>query len=182
MKAAIFVIDMLKEFVSGGLKAEKAEEIISKIKEVTEYGRKVGIPIFYLCDSHEPGDPELKLWGPHAMKGSEGAQVVDEIKPKEGDKVIEKKTYTGFFNTKLDDELKKLGIDTLILTGIHTHICVQHTAADAFYRGYKIMVLEDATAAFTKEAHESGLNTMKQLYGADVMKVSEAMEKLRESG
>ncbi|MHA1860505.1 MAG: isochorismatase family protein, partial [Candidatus Asgardarchaeia archaeon] len=64
MKAAIFVIDMLKEFVSGGLKAEKAEEIISKIKEVTEYGRKVGIPILYLCDSHEPGDPELKLWGP----------------------------------------------------------------------------------------------------------------------
>ena len=176
MKYAIFVIDMLKEFIEGSIPAKDAKTIIPNIKTIVEKAHDKSVPVFYLCDAHEEGDPELKIWGPHAMKGSEGAKVVDELTPKSNDIVIEKRTYTGFFNTPLDEKLKELGVSSIIMTGIHTHICVQHSAADAFYRGYDIIIVEDATAAATDVSHKQGLETMKSLYGAKIMKTEDVLQ------
>lgn len=181
MKLAIIVVDMLKEFVFGELKAEQAQSIISNIKRLLDFGRKKKIPIFYVCDAHEEGDFELKLWGPHAMKGSKNAEIVNELKPVFPEEVvIEKKTYSGFFGTNLAKMLREKGVDTIILVGIHTHICVQHTAADAFYNGFNIIIPRDGTTAFTPEDHNAGLNTMKTLYGAQITTVSELLLKLEQ--
>ncbi len=114
------------------------------------------------------------------MKGTEGAQVVDELRPREGDYVLEKRTYSAFYETGLDLLLRSLGVDTVILTGLHTNICVRHTAADAFFRGYRIIVPSDAVDAFTEKEHVEGLDYLRRVYGgAEVMSSDEVIKLIR---
>jgi nicotinamidase-related amidase len=68
------------------------------------------------------------------------------------------------------------GVKTVILTGLHTHICVRHTAADAFFRGYKIVIAEDGVEAFTQEDHEQGLKYLKNVYNAKIMKADQIVK------
>jgi nicotinamidase-related amidase len=175
---AILVIDMLNDFITGKLKCERAKKIIPRIKRLMEEARKKGVPIIYCNDAHLPVDSELRKWGPHAIKGTEGAQVIPELKPTEKDFIIEKRTYSGFFETGLDMLLRELNVNTVCITGIHTHICDKHTAADAFFRGYRIIVVEDAVEALTEKDHEEGLAYMKNIYGADLKKVDEIIKEL----
>ncbi|MGH9994362.1 MAG: cysteine hydrolase family protein [Nitrososphaeraceae archaeon] len=70
------------------------------------------------------------------------------------------------------------GVTTLIITGIHTHICIKHTSYGAFIKGYNIIIPEDAVNAFTKEDHESGLSYIKDNYGAQLMRTSEIIKNL----
>ncbi|MEM0313784.1 MAG: isochorismatase family protein, partial [Candidatus Bathyarchaeia archaeon] len=67
---------------------------------------------------------------------------------------------------------------TLVLCGIHTHICVKHTAADAFFRGYKIVVARDGVEAFTQEDHEQGMKYMEYFYNAKIMTVDEIIAEM----
>ena len=69
------------------------------------------------------------------------------------------------------------GVKTIILTGLHTNMCVRHTAADAFFRGYKIVVAEDGVEAFTKEDHEQGLAYLKNVYNAKIDTVDKITKK-----
>jgi len=178
---AILVIDMLKDFAApeGPLYCATAKEVVPKIKELVDEARLYGIPIFYLNDSHEAGDRELRLWGEHAMKGTEGAEIVDELRPFDPSEIVEKRWYSGFTGTKLDERLKRLGIKTVYITGMHTNICNRHTSYDAFVNGYEVVVVSDATGTFTKEEHESGLNYIKTMYGARIETVEEAVEEFK---
>ena len=173
---AVLVIDMIKDFVTGKFGSPRARQIIPTIRALLEADRRVGYPVVYVCDAHRPGDPELRVWGEHAMEGSEGAQIVDELSPQSEDAVFKKHTYSAFFETGLHGFLQDRGIREVILTGVVTNICVQHTAADAHFRGYEITVPEDCTAAVEDELHRQALETMKQLYGARIVKSTELMQ------
>ncbi len=173
MKRALLVIDMLNDFVKEGapLEVPQTRRVLPAIKREIERARAEGEPVIYICDSHEPDDREFERfgWPAHAVKGTEGAKVVEEIAPQEGDIVIEKTTYSGFYGTTLDETLKRLGIDTLRLTGCVTHICVMFTASDAVLRGYNVEVLEDAVAGLSPEDHEAGLRIMKNVLGVKLL-------------
>jgi nicotinamidase-related amidase len=133
MKPAILVIDMLNDFVNGKLACLQAKAIVRPIQRMLLIARKKHIPIIYTNDAHSKNkDKELKLWGEHAIKGTEGAQIIPELKPTKSDIIIEKHHFSGFFQTKLQQILSKLKIDTLIIVGLQTHICVLHTIADAY--------------------------------------------------
>jgi nicotinamidase-related amidase len=181
-RIAILVNDMLNDFIKGALKSDRASKIIPSIKDLIYVARTKGIPVFYCNDEHLKNDPELKIWGIHSMKGTEGSKVIPELKPKPHDRIVPKRFYGSFDSTNLDTLLKESyngkGITTLIITGIHTHICVKHTSYGAFIRGYNIIIPEDAVNAFTKEDHESGLSYIKNTYGAQLMRTSEIIEKL----
>ncbi|MFQ6085694.1 MAG: cysteine hydrolase family protein [Candidatus Bathyarchaeia archaeon] len=176
-KSAIIVIDMLNDFIHGALKLDRAKRIIPNIRKLIERARKNGVPIIYTSDAHVPGiDKELELWGQHALDGTEGAQVINELKPREGDYTIKKRRYSAFFATDLDVLLRELEVVSLVLVGIHTHICVLHTAVDAFYRGYAITVPEDCVEAATEEDHKRAVDQMKSLYGAKIVRSSELFQ------
>jgi nicotinamidase-related amidase len=68
------------------------------------------------------------------------------------------------------------GVKTVILTGLHTNICVRHTAADAFFRGYKIIIAEDGVEAFTQKDQQDGLRYLKDIYSAKIMKVAQIIK------
>ncbi len=179
-KYAVIVVDMLNDFVTGVLKAKRAPRIIPNIQRLLAFARENEIPVIYTNDAHLPGvDKEFQLWGEHAVKGTHGAEVIDELKPKRGDYVIEKRRYSGFFETDLDLLLRELGVDALIFTGIATNICVQHTMADAYFRGYKIILPEDCVESFSDEEQKYGLDYAKRIYGAELTSVKNIIEKLR---
>jgi nicotinamidase-related amidase len=180
---AILVLDMLNDFVHGKLKCDRAGRIVPNIQALLKAARKNGVPVFFCNDEHLPIDTyEMKLWGPHAMKGTEGARVIDELTPTRADYVVPKRTYSAFDGTGLDRALKGIydgkGADTVIITGLHTNICDRHTAYDAFVRGFDIVVAEDGVDAFTEQDHLSGLDYMKRVYGAQVKKTAEIIKNL----
>jgi len=180
---AILVIDMQNDFVKGNLKCERATRIIPNIRILVDTARRKQIPIFYCIDEHLPIDTyEMNLWGPHAMKNTQGAKVIDELKPSDTDYIIPKRTYSAFDGTGLDRALRGVydgkGVDTLVITGLHTNICDRHTSYDAFVRGFNIIVAEDGVEAFTEEEHTSGLDYMKRIYGAKVKKIQDIIKSL----
>lgn len=168
MREAVLVVDMVNDFVYGKLKTERAQWIIPNIRRLLEAARKTGRPAVYVGDAHLPTDPEIPVWGEHAMKGTEAAQTIPELAPQSGDHVLEKRTYSAFHETGLDLLLRGLGVDTVVITGLHTNICDRHTAADAFHRGYRVVVPEDCVQALSDEDHRSGIEYLKMAYGARI--------------
>jgi nicotinamidase-related amidase len=167
-KPAILVVDMLNDFVTGSLGCERGQAIVPATAELLNAARECGIPVIFCNDAHiKDIDIELKLWGDHAIAGTEGAQVIPELNLGEGDYVVPKRRYSGFFQTDLDILLRELGIKTCIMTGLHAHMCVRHTSADAYQLGYKVVVAKEATDSFTEQDYKSGLEYLKTCYDAD---------------
>jgi len=180
MRKAILVIDMLNDFIKEGAPLELPEgrKIIPNIKRLLEEARKRKIPIIYICDAHRPDDTEFNQWPKHCVEGTPGAEVVEELKPEQEDIIIKKRRYSGFYSTDLDLTLRELKIDTLILTGVATNICVLHTAADAYFRGYKIIVVEDCVATLNEEAQKTGLEHIKNILGGEIKTLNETLKEL----
>ena len=173
-KTAIIVVDMLNDFVTGALTCERAIAAIEPNQRLIAAAHKAGVPVIFSCDSHLEGiDHELTLWGAHAMRGTEGAEIIPELAPTAADYVVLKRRYSGFCDTSLDQLLRELGAETVVITGIHSHLCVCHTAADAYMKGYAIIAAEDAINAFTQENYDQGMSIMKDFYAAQIMPVDE---------
>jgi nicotinamidase-related amidase len=178
MKTAVLVIDMINDFVTGIFKNERATKIISNIKRLVEFSRKQGVPIIHATDAHLPNvDTEFEVWGPHAVKGSWGAEIIDELKPEKGDFRVLKRKYSAFQGTDLDMLLRELKVDTLILTGVVTDICVQHTAADAFFRSYKIIIPKDCVEAVDASTQDTAIKFLRKTYGCEITTSTELMKK-----
>ena len=126
-KHAVIIVDVLNDFVEGLVGSPHAITVIEPCQKLIEAARERKVPVIYTNDAHVEGDLEMAIWGPHAMKGSEGGQVYGAIAPQEGDIVIEKHNYSGFFNTELDATLKDLGVDSLVVAGLYSNICCRLT-------------------------------------------------------
>ncbi len=177
---AILVVDMLNDFVTGALKCDRGLAIIPKTVELVEFARNNNIPVIFCNDAHIKGvDHELKLWGDHAIAGTKGAEVIPELGVKEGDYVIPKRRYSGFFHTDLDLLLNELGVKKVVICGLHTHMCVRHTSADAYCLGYDVIIAKDATDSFTKLDYDYGIEYLKTTYGAMIYSVDELKEILK---
>ncbi|MBI2618773.1 MAG: cysteine hydrolase [Ignavibacteriales bacterium] len=173
---AVLVIDMLNDFVTGKLRCERADRIIPNLMKFLAEARKKGVPVIYAGDAHLREDFELRVWGEHAMKGSAGAEVIPELRPGPPDYQFEKRTYSAFFETGLDQLLRSLAVTKLYVTGLHTNICDRHTSADAFFRGYNLVILQDGVEAFDEKAHNEGLEYLKTNYGAEIKTTEEVIK------
>ncbi|MSO46882.1 MAG: cysteine hydrolase [Thermoleophilia bacterium] len=165
-RPAVIVADMLVDFVTGALANPPSQAIIAPLALLLSGARERGWPVCYVNDAHLPGDVEERLWGPHALAGSVGAQVIPELEPHPGDMQFGKRFYSGFHQTGLDVYLRQRGVETVIVTGQHAHICVQHTAGDAFFAGYRVVLATDGVTAFTPADNATGIAYAEQMYGA----------------
>lgn len=168
-KYAVIVVDMLNDFVTGPIADPRVHHIIEPIKQLCEKARKAGVPVLYANDCHTPEiDKEFRVWGPHAVEGTKGADIIDELKAHPGDYVIPKKTYSGFFETTMERVLRELGVDTVIITGWQADCCCRHTSADAFFRGFDIVVPRETTDTTSEEAYQGALEYIKTIYGGTI--------------
>jgi nicotinamidase-related amidase len=181
-KPAIILLDMLNDFVTGKLETKRAKKIVPPLQRLVVAARKNKVPVIYSNDAHYPQDIEVtSKWGAHAIKGTEGAKVIPELEPDEKkDYIVEKRVYSGFYETGLDSLLRSLykgeGVKTVVLGGAHLQMCIRHTAADAFFRGYQIVVASDGVEAFTVEDHEQGLKYLETVYNAKILSVNEIIQ------
>lgn len=171
-KEALLVLDLLNDFVRKGAPLEVPDTIaiIPIVQKEIKKAHDAGNPVIYVCDAHAPDDKEFSKygWPAHAVRGTSGAEVIDELKPSRLDIVIKKTAYSGFFDTDLDETLKRLGVDSLRITGIVTHICVMFTASDAVLRDYHVTVVEKGVAGIAPEDHQAALRIMKNVLGVKI--------------
>ena len=181
---AIILVDVQNDFFTGPLKIKREINIVEPLQRLVMAARKNNVPVLYSIDAHYPQDVEVvRKWGNHAIKGTEGARVIPELKPDESkDYIVEKRTYSGFYETGLDPLLRSLykgeGVKTVILGGLHTNMCIRHTSADAFFRGYQIIIIKDGVEAFTVEDHEQGLKYLEYVYNAKIMETNEIIQEI----
>jgi len=183
---AVLVVDMLNDFLKPGGKmvVDGGHVLFEPVRKLLQKARSVKVPVIYVNDSHRPGlkeDREFKKRAEHCIEGSWGAQVVDELKPEKGDVIITKRRFSGFFETDLDLTLKDLQVDTVIVMGVVTNICVRSTVHDAFFRGYRVIVPRDCVMATGVREQDSSLYDIETHFG-DVTtseRVIEIMAKTR---
>jgi nicotinamidase-related amidase len=172
VREALVVVDMLADFLdpTGTLYCgDAARGIIPAVHEAVEKARARGIPVLYVADTHDPDDPEFQVFPPHCVAGTWGSGVIPEILPQEGEPVIAKRRFSGFYGTDLDLRLRERGIDSLVLVGVCTNICVLYTAADARMRNYGVTVPRDSVASFDPEAGGFALGQMEKVLGVQVV-------------
>jgi nicotinamidase-related amidase len=154
-RRAVLVCDMIRDHLTPGrpLEVPRARNIVPALAARIEQARAAGVPVVYVLDRHQPGDPELDEWSTHAVEGTEGAEVWPPLAPAPGDRVVTKPSYSGFFDTQLEQTLEELNVDTLVLTGCATEVQLMATATDALHRGFAVEVPPDSQAG-TSEAGE----------------------------
>ncbi len=194
-RTALMVIDMQHAFASKGcffdlcgvIDISQTQSIIDPIKKAIDAARAKGIKVIYTApdvppDLHYSGGPNSPCWYKDdnlrflrehpkfrdklLLRGSWGAQIIDELKPEEGDIVINKPRYGAFFGTHLDIILKTLNIKYLVFTGIATNICVMGTIRDAFYLDYFPVLISDGCAqAGPQFIQDAVISTVKFSFG-----------------
>ena len=114
-----------------------------------------------------------KSWNrTHCVEGTWGAEIIDELRPHEGEPVIVKKGFGGFANTPLDTTLRNLGVTTCVIAGVTTCVCVSNTVRGGVELNYRMILVSDGIAEVSREAHDAELRTMSRLF-ADVRRTGE---------
>ncbi len=196
-KSALIIVDMTNDFLltsyNQTLALEKGLDLVPTIRSLQDFFIELWRPVVYATDRHLTTDFELRKWGPHSMKGTDGIKIVDGLLPnkpkvhllqrswkqadiskiKKGELLfeVEKGTYSGFTDnggrpTAMDSLLKKIGLkpgDRLFITGLHSNCCDKHTAADAYFRGFIPVMVSDCVAAFDDPQGVMGLPNEKAL-------------------
>lgn len=169
---ALIVVDMLNDFVDekGALYCgPTARDIISFIRGRIDDYRKGGDLVIYLQDSHAQDDKEFEKFPKHSVTGTWGHKIVPELAPEQGDIVLRKRRYSGFFETGLGDLLKKHEIRDVEVVGVCTNICVMDTVGGLANRDYSVTVPKAGVADFDPGFHEFALKRMDKIYGAKII-------------
>jgi nicotinamidase-related amidase len=170
---ALIIVDMLNDFVDGSLANPQAQEIVAPLSRLLAHAREDGWVVVFSNDAHQAGDPELKVWGEHAMAGTPGAQVIPQLAPLDGEIISDKQHYGAFDETGLAEQLRERGVHEVVITGQHTHICVRHSSYGALRNGFEVIVPSDAVCAFEGVDEDDALEYLKMAYGATVTTVDE---------
>ena len=173
---AVLVVDMLKDFFSdgGAMVLDGGDVLYEPHRELLGAARDKGMPVFWLNQDLPPDDSLFQTRAVHCLSGTWGAEIVDEIPVDASDIIISKRRYSGFFQTTLDLNLRERGIDTVIVTGVVTNICVRSTVHDAFFLSYKVLVPEDLVMATSDQAQEVTLYDIETHYG-DITNLKQVM-------
>jgi nicotinamidase-related amidase len=173
---ALIIVDMLNDFVEGKLANPKAQAIIGPLQRLLAHARDEGWVVVFSNDAHQADDPELRVWGEHAMAGTREAEVIPQLAAREGEIVSPKRVYGAFDFTGLDERLKQRGVDEVVITGQHTHICVRHSSYGALIRGYAITIPRDSVCGFEGVDEDEALAYLEMAYGAKITTVDELVE------
>jgi biuret amidohydrolase len=172
-RAALIVIDMQQGYYQpveeAGIPLMPGfAQQVERVLRVVDACRAAGVPVVFTQEVHRrdlvdfgrelDGDESI-----HCLEGDPGTELVEELRPGEGDYLIAKRRYSCFFGTDFEILLRGLGVRTLLLVGGLTDVCVHYTFADAHQRDYHVRVLEDCVLGSTVERHSASLSAMEYL-------------------
>src|SRR6266487_1721764 len=135
-------------------------------KEIVEAFRAAGRPVLYIAHVMKPdySDAAFPYWRrgrdpsssnrTHCVEGTWGSKIIDELKPQEGEHLIVKKGFGGFSNTPLDTVLRNMGVNTCVVSGVTTCVCVSNTVRGGVEHNYRMILVRDAVAEVSRDTHE----------------------------
>ncbi len=184
-KPALIIIDFINGFNdSDALGGGNIQDAIDHTENLLAIARHLDLPIVYTshvyaADGSEDGIFNLKLprMRDGLKRGSHATEVVDQLEPRGGERVIEKRYPSGFFMTDLSGYLAMRQVDTAIVTGCTTSGCVRATVVDAMGNGFRPIVPRECVGDRAEEPHEANLFDMDQKY-ADVMPLADVIAEL----
>jgi nicotinamidase/pyrazinamidase len=169
MFPVVLIIDMLKGFLEesfplfcGGTSRQIILQVITLLKSLREK------EIIYVCDHHKPNDSEFEMFPPHCIEGTIEAEIIPELRDFPGT-IIPKRRLSCFYDTELEELLKKLNPSKVIVVGVCTDICVMYAVADLRTRNYVVEVPKDCVASFDMEGHNFALGYMERVLGAKIV-------------
>ena len=183
--AALIIIDMQRDFLEPGGFGETLGNNVALLQgrgaaasSVLAAARKAGMLIIHTREGHRPdlsdaprhkverGEPSMRIGAPGPMgrilvRGEPGHDIIPELYPAPGEPVIDKPGKGAFYQTDLELMLKNREIDTLLVCGVTTEVCVNTTVREANDRGFRCIVLSDCCASYFPEFHAAGLAMIK---------------------
>lgn len=146
---ALIVVDMQRDFVEpeGKLYVPDAAATVPVIRDLLHRAREAGAFRVFTQDSHGTEDPEFSLWGEHAVEGTPGWEIIDQLQPQPEEYVVRKLRYDAFYGTSLEHQLRLRQIETVIVCGTVANICVHYTAASAALRWFRVVLPVDGVSA-----------------------------------
>jgi nicotinamidase-related amidase len=184
-RTAVVIIDMQRDFLEpGGFGETLGNDVsllakaIKPIKALLERARQKGVLVIHTREGHRPdlsdaprakverGAPSMRIgakgpMGRILVRGEPGHDIIAELYPKEGEPVVDKPGKGAFFATDLHAMLANRGIESLIVCGVTTEVCVHTTVREANDRGYRCIVPSDCCGSYFPEFHEMGLRMIK---------------------
>ncbi|MES1172569.1 MAG: cysteine hydrolase [Bacteroidota bacterium] len=184
-RTAVVMIDMQRDFLEPGGFGETLGNDVSLLtaavgpcRALLEVARARKILIIHTREGHRPdlsdaprakverGAPSMRIGAPGPMgriliRGERGHDIVDAPAPRPGEPVVDKPGKGAFWATDLHLMLQNRGIETLIVCGVTTEVCVHTTVREANDRGYRCLVPGDCCASYFPEFHEVGLRMIK---------------------
>lgn len=137
-QSTLIMIDCQNTYTRGVMELDGVRAALDEAAALLGRARSAGIPIIHVQHSDGPGSL-------YDVEGESGA-IVEQVAPREGERIVVKRYPNSFVHTDLDDELKAKGAGNLVLAGFMTHMCVNSTARGAFNLGYAPTVVAAATA------------------------------------
>jgi biuret amidohydrolase len=183
--AAFLIIDMQRDFLEpGGFGAALGNDVsrlqaaVVPCRDMLGAARGLGMLVIHTREGHRPdlsdapplkverGDPKNRIgargpMGRILIHGEPGHDIIPELYPLGDEPVIDKPGKGAFYQTDLELMLRIRGIDTLVVAGVTTEVCVNTTVREANDRGFRCIVLSDCCASYFPEFHEAGLAMIK---------------------
>jgi nicotinamidase-related amidase len=170
--SAVILIDLLEEFINGNrneilIPKNKRKKLIKNILRLIKKAKEKKIPVIHVHCLHEENDPIFRITGKHAIKGKKKTKIINELNGLE-DFVVHKKTYDGFYKTKLGKLLKKLKVKNLFLAGIQSDCCVLATSFSALFLGFNVFVVKECVETRTKKRSDVIMERFNKIIGKTV--------------
>jgi nicotinamidase-related amidase len=184
-RTALVIIDMQRDFLEpGGFGETLGNDVsllgkaVGPLKTLLAGARKKGVFVIHTREGHRPdlsdaprakverGAPSARIGAPGPMgriliRGEAGHDIIPDLYPAPGEPVIDKPGKGAFYATDLHTVLNNRGIESLIVTGVTTEVCVHTTVREANDRGYRCVVPSDCCGSYFPEFHEMGLKMIK---------------------
>jgi nicotinamidase-related amidase len=185
LRCALLLIDLQRDFLAprgyaaqAGLDVERLRRVIGPALALRHAARESGMRVILTREGHRPdladcpgtkwarsraAGAEIGSAGPLGrllVRGEHGHDLIDEFTPREGELVLDKPGYSAFHQTELDQILRVAAVDTLIIAGVTTEVCVHSTVRAAIDLGYRCLTVSDACAASRPELQAPALAMM----------------------
>jgi nicotinamidase-related amidase len=182
MKPAVIIVDMLEDNYAGESGRDRDDVgIIMPVRDFLKTCRNLSIPVIFACDSFLKDDFIFRgRMKPHALRGTVGAGVLADLEPQPIDIVLPKRRFSAFFKTDLDQTLRTMQVDTVAIGGINTHFCVLATALDALSHDFYTVILEDLSAAYKRDIHDSFMAAYRRSAIYPIFKIGTSLEFLND--